>query len=110
VPPTAPRLAVDKSLGLDSHGNASGGIRTPWMDVPTAVLSGLGQSGGGFAMLFGSTVPFDRTTLTTLYPGGLTDYLAKFERALSEAIAAGHILSADRDEITALAAEMFPRD
>jgi hypothetical protein len=110
VPPTAPRLAVDKALGLDSHGNASGGIRTPWMEAPTAVLSGFGQSGGGFAMLFGSTVPFDRATLKTLYPGGLTDYLVKFKRALSEAIAAGHILAADRDEIVALAIEMFPHD
>jgi Alpha/beta hydrolase domain len=110
VPPTAPRLAVDNALVLDSHGNASGGIRTPWMDVPTSALSGLGQSGSGFAMLFGSTTAFDRATLTTLYPDGLTDYLAKFERALAVAIDAGHILASDRDEIVALAAEMFPHD
>jgi Alpha/beta hydrolase domain len=110
VPPTAPRLAVDKALVLDNHGNASGGIRTPWMDVPTSALSGLGQSGGGFAMLFGSTTPFDRATLKALYTSGFTDYLEKFERALAVAIDAGHILSADRDEIMALAAEMFPRD
>src|SRR3546814_10058438 len=42
-----------------SHGNARGGVRSPWVDVPTAQLSGLGQDGPGLLRLFGSTQPFD---------------------------------------------------
>ena len=87
---------------------ALGGVRTPWVDVPTGILSGFGQSGGGFAMLFGSTTLFDRARLGALYPGGSADYLLRFERALDAAIAAGFILAADRSEILALAAAMNP--
>lgn len=46
--PTSPLLEVtDDGMGfeLDSFGNALGGIRTPYVDVPVAVLSGLGQAG-----------------------------------------------------------------
>ena len=41
----------------DQYGNATGGIRTPQLDVPIATLSGFGQS-GGFCGLFGTTVKF----------------------------------------------------
>lgn len=39
LPPTAARLNVTAddgtpALALDEHGNAAGGIRTPWVDVP----------------------------------------------------------------------------
>jgi len=47
-PPSAARLAVDGegALGVDDAGIARGGVRTPWVDAPVAVLSGLGQPGG----------------------------------------------------------------
>src|SRR3546814_9293284 len=43
APPIAERLQVSDSgaLVLDAHGNARGGVRSPWVDVPTAQLSGL---------------------------------------------------------------------
>ncbi len=44
-PPGAPRLALAGPAGplaLDALGIAQGGIRTPWVDAPTAVLSGFG--------------------------------------------------------------------
>ena len=63
---------------LNEHGIAKGGIRTPWVDVPTAVMGGLGQSGETFAMLFGRTEPFDDATLSKLYPGGEDEYLERF--------------------------------
>jgi hypothetical protein len=43
----------------DEHGNALGGIRTPYVDVPIAALSGLGQTGSILCLLFGTTVPLD---------------------------------------------------
>ncbi len=110
-PATAPRLeltADGAACALDALGNAKGGVRTPWVDAPTAVLSGLGQSGGTFGFLFGTTQPFDAATLEKLYPGGKADYLARFGAALDAAIAAGFILGDDREEIVGLATAAYP--
>jgi len=106
-PPEAPRLELGggaSPLALDAVGNAKGGIRSPWVDAPTAVLSGFGQSGADFAFLFGTTRPFDAATLARLYPGGRSDFLARFEKATSDAVARGFLLEADAPEIRALAA------
>lgn len=101
-------LSADgKAFELDDNGNVRGGIRTPWVDVPTAVLSGLAQEGPGFARLFGSTEPFAADRLEVLYPEGKTEYLSRFEAALDSAIDAGFILARDRDEILALASASF---
>ena len=115
-PPKATPLAAvpgakpgdSPSLMLDKNGNALGGVRTPWVDVPTAKLSGLGQSGEGFAFLFGTTVVFDASTLAQLYPGGRSEYLAKFKQSLDTTVSAGFLLKDDVAEIMALAAAMYP--
>jgi hypothetical protein len=111
-PPHGQRLMVGDStppqLLLDPNGNALGGVRSPWVDVPAARLSGLGQTGSRMAFLFGVTETFDTTRLAQLYPGGRKEYLNKFGAALRAAVRAGFILSADRAEITALAAASLP--
>ncbi len=110
-PPPAPRLTIGDGgteFRLDANGLALGGLRTPWVEVPVAVLSGLGQSGESFSMLFGRTEPFDEAVLTALYPGGKADYLARFERSLDATIASGFILDEDREEILAVAARSYP--
>jgi hypothetical protein len=111
APPTAPRLEVDDT-GVDFHkdaqGNVLGGIRTPWVDVPVAVLSGLGQSGESFAFLFGQTSPFDETMLADLYPGGKAEYLERFQKSLDATIEAGFVRAEDRAEILAIAAASYP--
>jgi hypothetical protein len=109
APPPAGRLQLDgDGLALDNAGNARGGVRTPWVDVPLAVLSGLGQTGDGFAFLFGRTAPFDAATRSRLYPGGKADYLTRFRAALQSAIDAGFLLEDDQAEIEALAAACWP--
>jgi hypothetical protein len=110
-PPWAPRLELDADQHLvpGEHGIARGGIRTPWVDVPTATLSGLGQSGEGFAVLAGRTDPFDRQTLERLYPGGRADYLDRFASSLDATIAAGFLRPEDRAEILALAEASYAR-
>jgi Alpha/beta hydrolase domain len=111
APPRAPRLDIDaggSGFRLDDVGLAVGGIRTPWVEVPTAVMSGLGQSGESFAMLFGRTEPFDVVTLAAHYPGGKAEYLNRFEASLDATIAAGFILEDDRVEILAVAAASYP--
>jgi hypothetical protein len=111
-PPGADRLEViegdDPALALDELGIARGGVRTPWVDAPVAALSGLGQEGAVFTVLFGVTRPFDDARLDRLYPQGREQYLASFERCLDEAISRGFILEADRDEILALTAAACP--
>jgi hypothetical protein len=106
-PPEAPRLALgegDVPLALDALGLVRGGIRSPWVDAPTAVLSGLGQSGAEFAFLFGTTRRFDAAELARLYPGGRSDHLARFDEATADAVARGFVLDEDAPEIRAVAA------
>jgi hypothetical protein len=108
-PPRAPRLQRDgDAFRVDQYGNAIGGIRNPWVEVPTALLSGLGQTGKAFAILFGRTEPFDDDMLSTLYPKGRGEYLERFEASLKAAIGAGFILDEDRAEILGLAAASYP--
>jgi hypothetical protein len=110
-PPMAPRLDVDAGgtgFEKDEHGIATGGIRTPWVDVPTAVMSGLGQGGESFAFLFGTTEPFDERKLASLYPGGPNEYQQRFGASLDATIAAGFLLAEDKEEIVELAAASYP--
>src|ERR1700689_241823 len=115
APPHGQRLDVNQSavpqLVLDENGNATGGIRSPWVDVPTSRLSGLaaglGQTPRGLADLLGTTEVFNAEVLAKLYPGGKTEYLGKFSASLKTAIGAGFILPADETEIKALAAQSF---
>ena len=68
------------------------------------MLSGFGQSGTVFAFLFGTTRPFDAAALARLYPGGRSDFLARFQHATGEALSRGFLLEADAAEIEGLAA------
>lgn len=115
APPKAAQLEVATPAGggppalvLDAEGNAKGGIRSPWVDVPTAKHSGLGNSGGALGFLAGSTEVFDAATLQRLYPGGKPQYMQRFNLALARAMRAGFILPADQAGIRALAEAMYP--
>jgi hypothetical protein len=116
APPKAPRIVTEPAsaagqpptLVLDANGNAEGGIRSPWVDAPTAKLSGSGNAGGPFGFLVGSTQPYDAGALRKLYPGGKADYLKRFDVSLSSAVKAGFMLPADQAEIRALAAANYP--
>jgi hypothetical protein len=107
-PAEAPRLSVsgsppgERAFDLDEHGNVKGGIRTPYVDAPIAVLSGLGQTGGGFCGIFGTTKLFDEATLAALYPSH-DDYVSKVDTATARAEAAGYLLPPDAALIRAAA-------
>jgi hypothetical protein len=106
LPPQAPRLDVvdgtPPTINLDAFGNALGGIRTPAVDVPIAVLSGLGQTGSVFCSLFGTTVPFDDATLAVLYPKHRA-YVSAVNKAANAAVKAGFLLRPDAKLIKAAA-------
>lgn len=113
-PASAPLLEVAPGtppvLAVDAHGIARGGIRSPWVDVPTMRLSGAANPEEGLmASLFGTSEPFDAAQLAKLYPGGKADYLKRFNVSLEAAIRDGYILAADKQEILALADAMYPK-
>ena len=93
---------------LDANGLATGGIRSPWVDVPVARTSGIGSVESIMAAIFGSGEVFDAATLTRLYPGGREDYLERFTAALDTSIQSGFILPADRAEIIEIASASYP--
>ena len=107
-PASAPQLELvagtTPALALDANGLARGGIRTPWVDVPTIRLSGTGDPKSFIGMLAGSGAPFTKAELARLYPGGKSEYLRRFTVSLDRAIRAGHVLAADRSEILEIAA------
>lgn len=110
--PSAPRIELTDNdtveTVLDSNGLAVGGLRTPWVDVPTARTSGASAGDNVLLAIFGSGEPFDAETLAALYPGGGAEYLQRFTVALDQAIAGGFLLAADRTEILELAAATGP--
>jgi hypothetical protein len=97
APTNAPRLEVagdPAGYVYDSLGNVVGGIRTPYVDVAVAKLSGEGQAGSGFCFLFGTTELFDNSTLTTLYPTHAA-YVAAVNASVDDAVSKGFIIDVD---------------
>jgi hypothetical protein len=105
--PQAPRLALagdPPAFVVDELGNAIGGIRTPYVDVPIARLTGASPGGSTFCFLFGTTNLLDQATIDELYPDHAS-YVAAVEQSAQEALEIGFLLEADVDLIVA-AAEM----
>lgn len=103
--PSSPRLTVNATQDgyeLDELGNALGGIRTPYVDVPVAVLSGLGQPGESFCRIWGTTALFDDAQLAALYPTEQA-YIDAVTTSTEAAVDAGFILEADAALIIAAA-------
>ena len=94
-PASAPRLDVaSDAIVHDAHGNATGGIRSPAVDVPIATFTGE-QDGASLAcLIFGTTTPFDAATLRSLYPTHRA-FAAAWNKATKRAVAAGHVVSHD---------------
>ena len=95
--PEAPRLSVTEdgsAFELDELGNALGGIRTNYVDVPVAVLSGLGQSGDSFCRIFGTTELFDDAQLSELYPTEQV-YIDAVTASVDAAVENGYLLPVD---------------
>lgn len=101
--PEAERLAVTadgEGFQLDELGNVLGGIRTNYVDVPVAVLSGLGQMGESFCRIFGTTRLFDDAELAELYPTHQS-YLDAVTSSTDSAVDAGFLLPVDAALIVA---------
>jgi hypothetical protein len=105
VPARANRLAAgnDNTLfQLDHAGNAKGGVRTPYVDSPAAVLSGEINEGESFCRLFGTTDVFDAANMASLYVDK-AGYMQAVSEATDKAVAKGFLLTADGERIKAAA-------
>ena len=73
----------------DADGIALGGVRTPPVDVPVRVLSGVkGPSNEVICLLLGSTTPLPAERLAELYPSR-EEFEQRYDAAVDEAIDAG---------------------
>jgi hypothetical protein len=102
-PSVAPRLELSDGpppeVRRDSDGIALGGLRTPPVDVPVDVLSGVpGGNPDIICILLGSTVPLPDARLAELYPRR-ADYVQEYEAATDRAIDSGYVLEADREAL-----------
>jgi len=102
APPHAPYIEVDQDpsndgsfLALDEFGNARGGVRNVWVDVPIATYGvfGVGKvpTSDRLCLLIGTEVPLPDETLSALYRDE-TQYVRRVNRRLRELIAEGWFL------------------
>ncbi|QZH61242.1 MULTISPECIES: alpha/beta hydrolase domain-containing protein [Mycobacteriaceae] len=82
----------------DEHGNALGGLRNPWVDVPIARYDWRGDCLGGA----GRTYPFTAKQLTALY-GEPSTYHRQFETAVRDAQTRGVLLADDATDAVSTA-------
>jgi catechol 2,3-dioxygenase-like lactoylglutathione lyase family enzyme len=111
TPPHAPPIEVDQntandgsSLALDEFGNAKGGIRNVFVDVPVATNGVMGKgkttAQDRLCLLAGTKVPLKAETLQRLYRGK-DDYVAKVERRLKELTEQGWFLEEYANDVRA---------
>ncbi len=121
--PSANRLEVAGAPPMfvtDEFGNTLGGVRTPYVDAPIAILEGQGQpqpdflNGGDdideisietvdFCFLSGTTELFDTATLSSLYSSNAS-YRAAVNNSADDAVEKGFLLAPDAELIKASAA------
>ena len=106
-PPQAPRIALDANLEIrrDRYGNAMGGLRMPYIEVPLAAHTGY-LTPGGFGGVMGAKRPFSKATLAELYPAP-GSYQAKFVAA-TDRLLAGRWITAEDAEALKRSAQATP--
>jgi hypothetical protein len=67
APPGRDILVKDGRPVLDEFGNVVGGLRSPYLDVPTSTWFA-SQTGLGFCFIVGYEAPFSQAQLDALYP------------------------------------------
>jgi hypothetical protein len=103
TPPHAPPITVDQNtandgspLALDEYGNAKGGVRNVWVDVPIATYGVMGKgkttAQDRLCQLAGTEVPLPDATLQKLY-ASKAQYSERVDARLKQLIAEGWFLA-----------------
>jgi hypothetical protein len=101
LPPESPRLQANddgSDYQYDDLGNALGGIRTPYVDAPSAILRGEPNTGNSFCRLFGTTSLFSAAQMASLY-GDEAGFVNAVTEATNAAVDADFLLQEDADAI-----------
>lgn len=102
APPRAEQIkVVDGKPVLDKFGNVTGGVRSPFVDVPTSTWNG-NSTGESFCRIAGHEKPFDAARLLALYPNP-GDYAKAVAANVTALVAARFITEADGQELMAAA-------
>ena len=109
LPPTSPQFELNDDGSdylYDDLGNVLGGIRTPYVDAPSAILRGEANRGDSFCFLFGTTSLFSAEQIASLYLDE-AGFVAAVTEATNAAVAAGFLLQADADAIITWAPQQW---
>ena len=105
VPPRAEPIQVkDGQAVLDMYGNVVGGLRSPFVDVPTAQWTGA-STGASFCFIAGHEKPFDAGRLKALYPTH-SAYVTAVRRNAAALVAARFITREDAAALVRQASKM----
>jgi hypothetical protein len=98
LPPRAAAFqVVEGKPVLDEFGNLKGGVRSPFVDVPTAAWTGT-STGASFCFIAGHEIPLDRDRLKTLYPTHAA-YVQKVRQNVLDLVAKRFIVREDGLEL-----------
>lgn len=116
LPPKAERIQLENgAIVRDEFGNAKGGIRSPYVDVPIKTYNPfstpcpdcqpqfLCQPCSVWCGVLGNMVPFDEARLKQLY-GDHDGYVAKFNASADKMFQDGFVTKADLEEMKTEAA------
>ena len=109
LPPSSARLEVNddgSDYVYDDLGNAQGGIRTSYVDAPSAILRGEPNTGAGFCRLFGTTSLFSAEQMATLYVDE-AGFVEAVTESTNAAVEAGFLLQEDADAIITWAPQQW---
>ena len=106
MPPKAPFIELDCTqlqVKRDENGNALGGVRLPYIDLPTSTHIAVLSDRGGMLSVMGTRYPFTEEKLKELYPDRAA-YLQKFSSSTDKLVADRWILPEDGEAMKSAAA------
>ena len=111
MPPQAPFIELDCTklqVKRDENGNALGGVRLPYIDLPTSTHIAVLSDRGGMLSVMGTRYPFTAEKLKELYPDRAA-YLQKFASSTDKLVTDKWILPEDGEAMkTAAGAAEVP--
>ena len=103
-PPPSQNIEVaDGKAVLDAQGNVKGGVRSPFVDVPTSTWNG-NSTGLSFCRIAGHEIPLTPPQLAALYPSQQA-YEDAFRKSVDELVQARFITPEDGVALKARAGE-----
>lgn len=92
-PHGSPIVVVNGEPLTDEFGNVLGGLRSPYLDVPTSTWEG-NSTGASFCRIAGHEVPFSPERLAELYPSH-RDYVRQVRKVTNNLVAERFITAQD---------------